>query len=172
MITNESLKSVRHESDVMAVYHEVKSKNNFLEFAQQFMHSEEEKVARNALWGLTKASNDELAALQPMLHELIDLAMMTGFSSVRRLSLTLVERLRMEEEDLRTDFLDFCLEHMADVEELPGVQSICMKLAFRMCTFYPELMEELKRTIEAMEMDYYKPAVRCVRNKILSGKLK
>ena len=44
--------------------------------------------------------------------------------------------------------------------------------AFRMCRFYPELMNELKRTLEAMEIDYYKPAVKCVRSRILSGRLK
>ena len=54
----------------------------------------------------------------------------------------------------------------------PGIQSVCMKLAFRMCKFYPELMDELKRTLKAMEIDYYKPAVKGVRNKILNGKLK
>jgi len=78
----------------------------------------------------------------------------------------------MSENDLRTDFLDFCFEHMMDVEEYPGIQSVCMKLTFRMCKFYPELMDELKRTLEAMETDYYKPAVKCVRNRILNGKLK
>ena len=91
---------------------------------------------------------------------------------VRRLSLNIVERLEMSEDDLRTDFLDFCFEHMIDVEEFPGIQSVCMKLAFRMCKFYPELMDELKRTLEAMEIDYYKPAVKCVRSRILSGKLR
>ena len=78
----------------------------------------------------------------------------------------------MDKDDLRTDFLDFCFEHMMDVEEYPGIQSVCMKLAFHMCSFYPELMDELKRTLEAMEIDYYKPAVKCVRNRILNGKLK
>ena len=47
-----------------------------------------------------------------------------------------------------------------------------MKLAFRICKFYPELMDELKRTIEAMEIDYYKPAVKNIRSRILSGKIK
>ena len=109
--------------------------------------------------------------------------MQTDNSSVRRLSLNVIERLwvgerssemRLElaEEDLRTDFLDFCFEHMMDVEEFPGIQSVCMKLAFRMCKCYPELMDELKRTLKAMEIDYYKPAVKCVRNRILNGKLK
>ena len=113
-----------------------------------------------------------MSQLQVILNDFINQAMLTGNSSVRRLSLNIVERLEMSEDDLRTDFLDFCFEHMIDVEEFPGIQSVCMKLAFRMCKFYPELMDELKRTLEAMEIDYYKPAVKGVRSRILSGKLR
>jgi hypothetical protein len=175
------------------IYQEVKASGDFLGFARQYAFSEDYRVARSALWGLTKASKEELSQLQVILNELIDQAMLTENSSVRRLSLNIVERLwerprvgasagmgerssgmrlEMSEDDLRTDFLDFCFEHMIDVEEFPGIQSVCMKLAFRMCKFYPELMDELKRTLEAMEIDYYKPAVKCVRNRILNGKLK
>ena len=39
-----------------------------------------------------------------------------------------------------------------------------------MCIFYPEMMEEFRRIVDAMEIDYYKPAVKGLRNKILSGK--
>jgi Zn finger protein HypA/HybF involved in hydrogenase expression len=122
------------------------------------------------LWGLTKATDEELSALQNLLKELIDQAMQTENSSVRRLTLNIIKRLEMNEVDLRTDFLDFCFEHMVSIEEFPGIQTLCMKLAYRMCTFYPELMDELKRTLEAMEIDYYKPAVKCLRSRILSGK--
>ena len=124
------------------------------------------------MWGLTKASKDELLQLQVILNELIDQAMHTGNSSVRRLTLNIIERLDMTEDDLRTDFLDFCFEHMLSIEELPGSQSLCMKLAFHMSKFYPELMDELKRTLESMEIDYYKSGVKCVRSRILNGKLK
>ena len=126
----------------------------------------------DALWVLTKATDKELSALQPIRNELIDLAMATEHSAVRRLSLNIVERLEMNEEDLRTEFLDFCMNQALDVEEPPGVQAICMKLAYRMSKFYPDLMDELKRILEAMEIEYYKPAVKCVRNRILNGKLK
>ena len=44
-----------------------------------------------------------------------------------------------------------------------------MKLAYRMCSFYPELRDELKRTLETMEIEYYKPAVKGLRQRILSG---
>ena len=149
---------------------EFKATGDFLSFARQYVFDSNYRVARSALWGLTKATNEELSELQVILNELIDQAMQTENSSVRRLTLNIIERLKMDEDDLRTDFLDFCFEHMVSVEEFPGIQTLCMKLAYRMCTFYPELMNELKRTIDAMEIDYYKPAVKCLRKRILSGR--
>ena len=171
-ITEDRLRQTFSEGGAQEIYQEVKASGDFLAFARQYAFSEDYRVARSALWGLTKANREELSQLQVILNELIDQAMQTENSSVRRLSLNIVERLEMSEDDLRTDFLDFCFEHMIDVEEFPGIQSVCMKLAFRMCKFYPELMDELKRTLEAMEIDYYKPAVKGVRGRILSGRLK
>ena len=182
-ITKDRLRQTFSEGGAQEIYQEVKATGDFLGFARQYAFNEDYRVARSALWGLTKARKEELSQLQVILNEVIDQAMQTDNSSVRRLSLNIVERLwvgehssgmrlELNEEDLRTDFLDFCFDHMMDVEEFPGIQSVCMKLAFRMCKYYPELMDELKRTLEAMEIDYYKPAVKCVRNRILNGKLK
>ena len=172
MITEDRLRQTFSEGGAQEIYQEVKATGDFLGFARRYAFSEDYLVARSSLWGLTKANKEELSQLQVILDKFIDQAMQTDNSSVRRLSLNVVERLELKEEDLRTDFLDFCFEHMMDVEEYPGIQSVCMKLAFRMCKYYPELMDELKRTVETMEIDYYKPAVKCVRNRILSGKLK
>lgn len=171
MITRERLKGAYSEGEALAIYNEARADGSLREFCQRFMYDEDYQVARNALWAMTKATDLEIENLQPLLHELIGLSMSTGNTSVRRLSLNIVMRLRMEEDDLRTDFLDFCLDHMADVQELPGIQSICMKLAYNMSMFYPELMGELMRTVEAMDMDYYSPAVRSVRRRIMSGRM-
>jgi hypothetical protein len=172
MKNEDRLRQTFSEGGAQEIYQEVKVSGDFLSFARHYAFNEDYRVARSALWGLTKARKEELSQLQVILNELIDQAMQTDNSSVRRLSLNIIERLEMSEDDLRTDFLDFCLDHMMDVEEFPGVQAVCMKLAYRMCKFYSELMEELKRTLEAMEIDYYKPAVKCARNRILNGKLK
>ena len=171
-ITSERLQQTFSEGGAQEIYQEVKAEGDFLGFARRYVFCEDYRVARSALWGLTKASKWELSQLQVILNELIDLAMQTENSSVRRLTLNIIERQEIKEDELRTDFLDFCLDHMTDVSEFPGIQSICMKLAYRMCSFYPELMDELKRTVEAMEIEYYKPAVRGIRSKILSGKYK
>ena len=172
MITSERLRHTFSEGGAQEIYQEIRAAGDFLGFARRYVFDSDYRVARSALWGLTKSTNEELSELQVILNELIDQAIQTENSSVRRLTLNIIERLSMDEDDLRTDFLDFCFEHMACIEEVPGIQTLCMKLAYRMCTFYPELMDELKRTLEAMEIDYYKPAVKCLRKRILSGKYK
>ena len=175
MITRERLKGAYSECEALSIYNEVKANGDFIGFAQEYIlsyHEGEEganyQVARNALWGLTKGIDTELRQLQPILHSLIDLALTSSNSSVLRLSLNIIERLTMEEEDLRTDFYDFCIDHMTDVNEYPGIQSLCMKLAYRMSGFYPELREELLRIVGSMEISYYKPAVKSVHRHIMS----
>ena len=169
-IMRERLKQAFSEGGAQEIYQEVKAGGDFLGFARRYVFDKDYRVARSALWGLTKASDNELSELQLLMNELIDLAMKTENPSVRRLALNVIERLKMKEEELRTDFLDFCLEHLLNVEEFPGIQAVCAKLAFRMCKFYPELMDELMRTLEGMEIEYYKPAVKSIRNRILTGK--
>ena len=128
-ITSERLQQTFSEGGAQEIYQEVKATGDFLGFARQYAFNEDYRVARSALWGLTKARKEELSQLQVILNEFIDQAMQTDNSSVRRLSLNIVERLQFAEDDLRTDFLDFCFEHMMDVEEFTGIQSVCMKLA-------------------------------------------
>ena len=168
-ITIDRLRESFSEGGAREIYQEVKAGGDFVGFARQYVFHEESRVARSALWGLTKASDKELAVLQVMLNDLIEQAMGTESSSVRRLTLNIIERLEMTEEDLRTDFLDFCLEHFVARDEQPGIQTLCMKLARRMCAFYPELMGEFMRTLEAMEISDYTVAVRGLRNKMLRG---
>ena len=171
-ITVERLKQTFSEGGAQEIYQEVKSEGDFLGFARRYAFNDDYRVARSALWGLTKASKEELKQLQVILDDFINLAMQTDNSSVRRLALNVIERLELKEDEFRTDFLDFCFEHMISLDEFPGIQSVCMKLAFRMCKFYPELMDELKRILKSMDIEYYKPAVKGVRSKILNGTLK
>lgn len=140
---------------------------DFLGFVREYLNDDDPIIERNALSALSRATDEELSQLNPIKDELIDRALQCNNSSIQRALLNIILRLDMKEEDVRTDFLDHCLKQMTDPDEVPSVQSICMKLAYKMCRFYPELMDELKRTLEAMEISYYTPAVKSVRNKIL-----
>ena len=169
-ITSDRLRQTFSEGGAKEIYHEIKAGGDFLGFAKQYAFDADYRVARSALWGLTKASDEELSQLQVLFDELIVQAMQTENSSVRRLTLNVIERLELTEDDLRTDFLDFCMEHMVAGDEFPGVQTLCMKLAYRMCSFYPELIQHNTPNDNKMEIAYYKSAVKGLRAKILSGK--
>ena len=94
-ITKNRLRQTFSEGGAQEIYQEVKANDDFLGFARQYAFSQDYRVARSALWGLTKASKEELSQLQVILNEFIDQAMQTENSSVRRLSLNIIERLEM-----------------------------------------------------------------------------
>lgn len=119
------------------------------------IYDEDPRVARNAAWVMTHFSQRLKKDLRCRQNEFIDLIINTDENpGLRRLLLNVVEFQGIEEEDLRTDFLDFCLEHMRMPEEPPGIQALCMKLAFVQCKFYPELMHEFKETLLIMQNGY------------------
>lgn len=171
-ISRQDIKGNYSEALVTNICFMVAETGDFLGFTKEYMYDDDPIVVRNALSALSKATDTELSQLSPIKDELIDMAIRCHNSSIRRALFGIIQRLDMKEEDVRTDFLDHCLNQMADPDEVPSVQALCMKLAYKMCTFYPELMEELKRTLEGMEISYYTPAVKNVRSKILSNKYK
>lgn len=166
-IVRERLQGAFRKGDALAIYRAAKAEGGLLKFARQFLDDGDLQVQRKVLWSLCKADREEISALKAVQDKLIDLAMLTSDASVRRMSLSLVERMRIEADELRTDFLDFCLDRMVRLDEHSSIQALCMKLAFRMCRFYPELAGEFRRIVENMDLEYYSPAVHSVWRKVL-----
>ena len=77
-ITTERLRQTFSEGGAQEIYQKVRKDGDFLGFANRYVFASDERVARSALWGLTKASPDELSQLQVLLDKLINLAMETG----------------------------------------------------------------------------------------------
>lgn len=128
------------------------------------LYDEDSRVARNAAWVLTHKPITQIRTLP--YNDLIDLIMATPDTSLRRLTLNLVEKQEITEESMHTDFLDFCLLHMHLPDEPPGVQSLCMKLAYHMCSPWPELMHEFYETLGLMQTEHYKPGMKHLINKM------
>ena len=88
-ITSERLRQTFSEGGAQEIYHEVRAEGDFLGFARQYVFDPDYRVARSALWGLTKATDEELSTLQVILDELIEQAIQTENSSTRRLTLNI-----------------------------------------------------------------------------------
>lgn len=69
----------------------------------------------------------------------------------------------------RVDLLDFCLERMILKSEPPGVQVLCMKLAFNICITIPELLQELKIILDIMQPELLPPSMKSARKSLLKA---
>lgn len=98
---------------------------------------------------------------------MIDEVLVCKHGGKRRVMLNLLYRQPFPNPP-RVDFLDFCLERMMSGEELPGVQSLCMKIAYELCRPIPELMQELKTMLAMLEGDLV-PSIQAVRKNILKA---
>ena len=139
----------------------------------------ESRAADNAAWALTHLPSPADGWLSARQADLIDLAMRAAGTTRRRLALTLLLRTDFgptywdspDEADARrkSAFLDFCLAAMASPSEPPGVQAAAIKLAGLQCRHYPELADELRRTLQLTADTPLTPATRCARRHVLAA---
>jgi len=140
------------------------AKADFKEELFQLLFDPDKRTSDNAAWVLTHKAKGDINQLPQ--RRLIDLALSTHDTSLRRLTLCLIERQGIPPEHIRTDFLDFCLRHMVMLEEPSGVRGLCMKLGYSMCSHYPELAHEFSETLNLMHAEHYKPGVKYLINKL------
>lgn len=129
---------------------------------------EDDKTSYQTLWVFTHFSPKDNEWLFTKQNELIDELLICQHPGKRRLFLTLLLKQPLPNPP-RVDFLDFCLEHMLSKDELPGVQTNCMKLVYELCRPIPELLQELRTTLEIMEVDFLQVSIRTVRKNILKA---
>lgn len=127
----------------------------------------EGRVARDAAWALTHLPAADNSHLDSHRDALVQQALVTTDTSVRRLTLALLARLEWPLEQVRTDLLDFALQHLADPGEADGVRALCIKLAYAQCSHYAELREELRQCLLMLDSALLRPGVKHTRNKTL-----
>ena len=128
---------------------------------------DDEAIGYHAAWIFTHFSSQDNEWLYNKHDQLINEVLVCKHGGKRRVMLNLLYRQPFPNPP-RVDFLDFCLERMMSSEELPGVKSLCMKIAYELCRPIPELIQELKTMLEMMDGDL-SPAIYSVRKNILKA---
>lgn len=126
----------------------------------------DDKIGYNALRVFTHFSDEDMKWLAPRRNTLIEYVLATKHYGKRRLTLALLEHLHVSIEDVRSDYLDFCLSKINSNEPY-GIRVLCLKQSFALCRFYPELIAELKNGIELMECGETSPGLISARKNIL-----
>ena len=138
-----------------------KGDSNKIKKIYNLLYDNDETIAFQAAWVMCHFSKTDNKWLLKKQNELIDLLLICEHSGKRRLILNLLLK-QQQTNPPRTDFLDFCMERMFSKKELPGVQTICIKLAYKLCCQIPELLNVYIQTLELSEPDLLHPSVRAV----------
>lgn len=134
-----------------------------------------QETAVRSAWVLTHLPTADNCHIACHRERLIRLAVSVDNTSLRRLSLALLERLDWQTagEDVPDHYLmllDYCLLHMMMPEEPYGVRALCMKLAYQISLPYAELLNELRQNLLLLQPSELGAGVRHLRDKIV-GKL-
>lgn len=125
-----------------------------------------ERVSYNALWVLTHLNKEEIKWVNVKRDQIINQLLQTDHIGIRRLSLTLLNRLPLSVDSMRSDFLDYCFAHICSTEPY-AIRALCLKLAYSHCKIYPELTTELLSHLQLMEFGELPPALKSTRKDIL-----
>ena len=73
--------------------------------------------------------------------------------------LNLLLRQPYTEEDIRTDFIDYCLMRLTDPKSPYAVRAQCIKLAYEQMRYWPELLNELRQTLNMISCEPLSPGL-------------
>lgn len=156
-----------NDIEAIRVYTHGKENDARKEELYRVMMDDEGRAGGNAAWIFSHFTEDDNEWLFSKQQELMDAVMRTDNITKRRIMMVLLERQPFSKEGFRADYLDFCFEHMAMLQEPYGIRALCMKQAFVQCSLVPELLPELEATLELMENQYLSSGLRTAKKNVL-----
>ena len=127
----------------------------------------DERVAVNALWVFTHFDSINNEWLYTKHDDLIDRVLIEPTVTKRRLMLTLLLRQPFEENSLRSDFIDFCVSKITACAQPYAIRALCIKLAYGQMKYYPELIAELKMSLDMLEQEALSPGLMSAKRQIM-----
>ena len=124
-------------------------------------------VAVNALWVFTHFALADNVWLYAKHDQLTDRCLNEKDATKLRLMLNLLLRQPYTEEDIRTDFIDFCLMRLTDPKSPYAVRAQCIKLAYEQMRYWPELLNELRQTLEMISCEPLSPGLRSAWRQVM-----
>lgn len=132
--------------------------------------TEDRMTSVNALWTMTNLPGNDAETVVSLRGEMIDMLLVEADTGKKRMLLQLLRSREWGADDLRTDFLDYCLSKINSECESYAVRCYSLYLAYDMCRHFPELTAELQQQLELMHYQPLSPglksALRQVESKI------
>lgn len=123
-------------------------------------------VAWRATWACEKWCREFPDWFLDKREDLMALSLQARHKGIKRLILAILNQLPVP-ESISVPFLNSCLEGMFSFDEPSAIQSLYIKLSYKLCLAEPGLLPELKMLLESAEPQYYQMAVKTARKNIL-----
>ena len=143
--------------------------HSLMEQLYQLTFDADRRVATNALWVFTHFSAVDNEWLYAKHDQLIDRCLKEQDATKLRLMLNLLLRQPYAEEAIRTDFIDFCLMRLTDPKSPCAVRAQCIKLAYEQMRYWPELLNELRQTLEMISCEPLSPGLRSAWRQVMKN---
>ena len=141
--------------------------NHLKEELYQLTLDNDRRVAINALWVFTHFALADNAWLYAKHDQLIDRCLKEKDATKLRLMLNLLLRQPFDEEDIRTDFIDYCLMRLTDPKSPYAIRAQCIKLAYEQMRYWPELLDELRQTLNMISCEPLSPGLRSAWRQVM-----
>ena len=129
----------------------------------------DQRIACNAAWVLSCSDGKVMRFLLRYQNQLIDLLIGTKDKSFSRILFSILRRQTFEKSNLRTDFLDFCLNEIVNSNQAIAIRAHAIYVSYSLCKAYPELLNELFMTLQMLESETLSAGLRHARNTIMSA---
>lgn len=150
-----------NRTDLMLITHQAGgvSGHQTKERLYELIFDADKRVSDNAAYVFSCFTPMDMSWLAPRRGSLIRETMTTCSETKQRLLLKVLSRLTWTEADVDVDLLDFCLARISMPQTSVGVRMWAIRLALEQCRWYPELLAELRMTLEAMDASVCTPGV-------------
>lgn len=168
MDIRELLSNKLHKSDIEELYGQIVKDDKFdKELLYSLINDDNQRVGINILWVMTCFSGKQVELLRNEHNTLIDMVLEEECEAKKRLLLTIIEKQTFSKEEIRVDFLDFCMKTILSSNEAASTRSLCAKMAYYQCNHYQELLYELRDIIQLAFNDKITRGVESTFKKIL-----
>ena len=127
------------------------------------------RVANNAAWVLSCSDGKVMRFLLRYQNKLINLLIGTKDKSFARILFSILRRQTFEKSNLRTDFLDFCLNEIVNSNQAIAIRAHAIYVSYSLCKAYPELLNELFMTLQMLESEMLSAGLLHARNAIMTA---
>lgn len=139
-----------------------------------FARSNDRRTSVNALWTMTHLPETDIESLISLRDEMIDMLLAETDTGKKRMLLQLLRDQEYAADDIRTDFLDYCMSKINSECEPYAVRCFSIYVAYKMCRHFPELFAELEEHLDMMQYQSLSPGLKSAlhQTKMKISKLK